>query len=161
MRAPTSFRPPWVSDYVIDVAASAPLAALDGAASGAFLYVGDQEYVARADPRGGFALVSAEMPVAQAAAPLSWTLHARFPSAATEPKAHADIVRCVHWDDATQRLYTGGEDGRLLAWSLDVSASSAPVLDDAPAPAPAPERPAVRSRLAGAAATKRRYSPYA
>ncbi|WFD18358.1 hypothetical protein MCAP1_000560 [Malassezia caprae] len=113
VRKPTSFRPPWVTDYVIDTSATVPFP-IQGNGSAVGLYVGDQEL------------------------------------------AHSDIVRCVLWDDANQQLYTGGEDGRILAWSMQQS-------EPPEAAVPPPSEPGTahggRPRLTGIDSSKRRYSP--
>ncbi|KAL4401515.1 hypothetical protein ACI68E_001157 [Malassezia pachydermatis] len=46
-RAPTSFRPAWVTDYVIDASATAPCSVLSTSSTGLFVYGGDQEYVSQ------------------------------------------------------------------------------------------------------------------
>lgn len=44
VRKPTSFRPPWITDYVIDTSVTVPFQ-MQGNHSAVGLYVGDQEYV--------------------------------------------------------------------------------------------------------------------
>lgn len=101
--------------------------------------------------------MSLEIPASSSPDTVQWTLHARFPSGQTQAQAHNDIVRCVHWDETTQRLFSGGEDGRLLAWSLDTS--EAP---EAPPPSATPSSlHGGRTKRAGLDVGKRRYSPYA
>ena len=156
VRKPTSFRPPWVTDYVIDACASGPLSQRPAQGPSMHMYMGDQE--------GGMALVSAEAQDHDGIV-MEWTMHARLPSTENHPKAHADIVRCVEWDEASRRLYTGGEDGRLLAWSFETSDS--PVTPQAVMNTSTssietpPAKPARRPRPTGHDTLKRRYSPYA
>lgn len=61
----------------------------------------------------------------------------------------------------TQRLFTGGEDGKLLAWAFDGSTPQVPhqpVPDVADAPASTP--PARPKHRTHGATPKRRYTPY-
>mgnify|MGYP001759174276 CR=1 FL=1 len=44
VRKPTSFRPPWVTDYVVDTSVTVPFQ-MQGNRAAVGLYVGDQEYV--------------------------------------------------------------------------------------------------------------------
>ena len=155
VRKPTSFRPPWVTDYVIDACASGPLSQGPAQGPSLHMYMGDQE--------GGMALVSAEAQDRDGIV-IEWTMHARLPSTEKHPKAHADIVRCVEWDAASQRLYTGGEDGRLLAWSFETSESPTATQAVMDTSAPIESHPAQqrgRPRPTGLDTSKRRYSPYA
>lgn len=149
VRKPTSFRPPWVTDYVIDAAGIGPLQSLPTSPS-VYMYMGDQE--------GGMALVTAAaQPSANGNGIVTeWTLHARLPSSQTASRAHADIVRSVEWDDAHQRLYTGGEDGCLMVWSLDYSETPSGPLAEAASSRPRHGRP----KATEPDSSKRRYSPY-
>ena len=155
VRAPTSFRPPWVSDYVIDAWAQGPgLAELAHHAAGLGLWVGDQE--------GGFALVTAVADASPNGSALDWTLRARIPSAEKSARAHADIVRSVLWDDVSQRLFTGGEYGQVLAWALENAPDGGeePLSTSTNAPSHAAGGGRSRSR-GGSAGLRRRFAPYA
>ncbi|WFD29694.1 hypothetical protein MSPP1_000705 [Malassezia sp. CBS 17886] len=122
VRLITAFRPSWATDYVVDAGAALGVG-IPLSATGVPMFMGDQAYVAAAqsvaDASGGAALVT----VAEDAGQATWTLHARLPSSASSARAHSDIVRCVDRD--AQYLYTGGEDGTVLAWTL--AAQAAPV----------------------------------
>ncbi|PKI83084.1 hypothetical protein MVES1_003052 [Malassezia vespertilionis] len=150
VRGPTSYKPEWATDYVVDASTSLPVAeppAPDAIAVP--MLVGDQE--------GGVALVSAQASLG-APTELAWTLEARLPSITTGPRGHADIVRSVAWDAAHRRLYTGGEDGKILAWAMDGSVANAvPSMPDAPDHAPTRQ---LHGRQLASSGAKPRFSPY-
>ncbi|WFD02458.1 hypothetical protein MOBT1_001141 [Malassezia obtusa] len=146
VRAPTSYRPAWATDYVVDAGRHLPMLP---PASGVRvpLMVGDQE--------GGAAILGYDVDLAGTV--MDWSMYVRLPSAQTSEHAHSDIVRSVAWDAGTQRLFTGGEDGCVLAWALDMSTPehSAPVPDASALPTQG--QSAGRARSTG---TKKRFAPY-
>ncbi|KAI3625799.1 hypothetical protein CBS9595_001160 [Malassezia furfur] len=152
VRTPTSYAPPWVSDYVVDAGTLLPMLP---PANGVRvpLMTGDQD--------GGAALLSFD--VDAAGMHTEWSMHARLPSAQTCATAHSDIVRSVAWDAGTQRLYTGGEDGCILAWALNGSVPQQAV------PPPGAMAPSSSADVPGAGAStgrarstgpKKRFAPY-
>ncbi|WFC94104.1 hypothetical protein MBRA1_000734 [Malassezia brasiliensis] len=152
VRAPTSYTPPWVSDYVVDAGTSLPMLP---PANGVRvpLMTGDQD--------GGAALLSFD--VDTMGTKTEWDLHARLPSAQTCATAHSDIVRSVAWDAGTQRLYTGGEDGCILAWALDGSVPQQAVPPPSAVPSSSPvDVPGAGASTGRARSTgpKKRFAPY-
>ncbi|WFC98055.1 hypothetical protein MYAM1_000777 [Malassezia yamatoensis] len=148
VRSPTSYRPSWVSDYVVDAGSRLPsLSPAQGIRLP--LMTGDQE--------GGAAIISYD--VLPSGSVSEWSMYARLPSSQTCPIAHSDIVRSVDWDQASQVLYTGSEDGSILAWCLDLSAPSAnaSLPDTLPSSPPTQGPSSGRARSTG---TKKRFAPY-
>ncbi|PWN31243.1 WD40 repeat-like protein [Meira miltonrushii] len=100
----------WQTEYAIDANYDSSL--LENSES-VGLFCGEQN--------GGMALM--EIPHdnnnSQSSSSPNWSLHCLTSG------GHADIVRSVTWDPASYILYSGGEDGRLCAWSLSGDQSSA------------------------------------
>ncbi|MCO5599809.1 hypothetical protein L7F22_053916 [Adiantum nelumboides] len=92
----------WQTEYVIDANYDSSL--LENSES-VGIFCGEQN--------GGMALM--EIPhnnVENSSSSLNWSLHCLTSG------GHTDIVRSVTWDPSSYILYSGGEDGRLCAWSL-------------------------------------------
>ncbi|KAE8222006.1 hypothetical protein CF326_g8455 [Tilletia indica] len=117
VRSRTSLMPAFEPDYVVDLWPSSrlPTSSLSSSA-GLSLWEGDSN--------GNFALVGIPPPAVlvgdQATSEggrkaEAWELGAFFPAGR---RAHEDIVRCVEYDQNTQTLFTGGEDGRICFWNL-------------------------------------------
>ncbi|TKY86090.1 hypothetical protein EX895_004915 [Sporisorium graminicola] len=114
VRSSSSLRPPWSTDYVIDAAFSLPSFPNPSSGETLTLFVGKSE--------GAFATIS--IPTNNTASP--WALRAVFPEQGDGTfYGHADIIRSVEWDSATNTLYTGGEDGNLCFWQFDSSSDQA------------------------------------
>ncbi|SPO32270.1 uncharacterized protein UTRI_02827 [Ustilago trichophora] len=120
VRSSSSLRPPWSTDYVIDAFPSLPSfpnpPPSNSAQESLTLFVGKSE--------GAFATLT--VPTSHqdnnTPQPQSWGLRAVFPEQGDGTfYGHADIVRSVEWDPATNTLYTGGEDGNLCFWKFDDS----------------------------------------
>ncbi|XP_041454019.1 WD repeat-containing protein 89-like isoform X1 [Lytechinus variegatus] len=47
---------------------------------------------------------------------------------------HKGVVRCLHWDDQTQTLITGGEDSVVSSWQPDRTANQSSTKKSTPAP---------------------------
>lgn len=146
VRTPTSFRPPWATDYVVDAGGALPTPIVADASTVRIpMMVGDQE--------GGAALISVDVDASDASA--QWTLHARLPCAQTSSQAHSDIVRSVAWD-ANVRPPTHPDAAPLYRWRR----RQAPRVDarrkHAPGAAPAGAR---RRRRAGVHAARSAQAP--
>ncbi|EJD00973.1 WD40 repeat-like protein [Fomitiporia mediterranea MF3/22] len=80
---------PWVTDYIVDC---------HNSRNGSFhVFAGSNE--------GDVALLSPH------SMSTSWSLEQSY------TRGHAEVIRCVHWDEAAGLLLTGGEDARLNVWS--------------------------------------------
>lgn len=116
VRSSSSLRPPWSTDYVIDgftALASFPNPP-PSSQEHLTLFVGKSE--------GAFATIT--IPTTTPELTSSWGLRALFPEQGDGTLyGHADIVRSVEWDAATNTLYTGGEDGNLCFWNFDPAAN--------------------------------------
>ncbi|EST05851.1 WD40 repeat [Kalmanozyma brasiliensis GHG001] len=118
VRSSSSLRPPWSTDYVIDAFTTLPSFPNPSAneEEQLKLFVGKSE--------GAFATIS--VPTSAADATSSWNLRAVFPEQGDGTfYGHADIIRSVEWDGATNTLYTGGEDGNLCFWNFDSTSGQA------------------------------------
>ncbi|KAH8113298.1 WD40 repeat-like protein [Phellopilus nigrolimitatus] len=83
---------PWVSDYIIDCHSSR---------RGSFhVFTGSNE--------GDIALISPREEDAH------WSLEQLYTA------GHSEVVRCIHWDESSGLLLTGGEDSKLNVWSSPV-----------------------------------------
>lgn len=94
----------WQSEYIIDASTDASL--LENV-EGIGLFCGEQN--------GGMALIEVPNMLHGSSGEerrRHWLLHCR-----TEG-GHSDIVRSVAWDAEHYVLFSGGEDGRICAWSL-------------------------------------------
>ncbi|KAJ1028078.1 hypothetical protein NDA13_003527 [Ustilago tritici] len=112
VRSSSSLRPPWSTDYVIDAFTHLPSFPNPPSSSEEHLtlFVGKSE--------GAFATIS--IPTSAPTPTSSWGLRAVFPEQGDGTfYGHADIVRSVDWDAATNTLYTGGEDGNLCFWQFE------------------------------------------
>lgn len=92
----------WQTEYVIDATSDSTL--LENG-EGVGLFCGDQA--------GSMALI--EIPHVDGnagTAPSDWAQHCLAVG------GHTEVVRSVAWDASTYVLYSGGEDGRICAWSL-------------------------------------------
>ncbi|SOV09908.1 uncharacterized protein UDID_03827 [Ustilago sp. UG-2017a] len=115
VRSSSSLRPPWSTDYVIDAFTHLPSFPNPPSSSEEHLtlFVGKSE--------GAFATIS--IPTSAPTPTSSWGLRAVFPEQGDGTSyGHADIVRSVDWDAATNTLYTGGEDGNLCFWQFEAGA---------------------------------------
>ncbi|PWZ01545.1 hypothetical protein BCV70DRAFT_198976 [Testicularia cyperi] len=126
VRSSTSLRPPWSSDYIIDILSSpstsstssfssttSASASRSGSRDSLTLLVGKSE--------GAFATLDIESAAAQ-----HWHLSSLFPQAGDGTMyGHSDIVRSALYDPDLNTLYTGGEDGQLGFWSLDPTSPAA------------------------------------
>ncbi|CBQ71071.1 conserved hypothetical protein [Sporisorium reilianum SRZ2] len=112
VRSSSSLRPPWSTDYVIDASSSLPSFPNPHAQESLTLFVGRSE--------GAFATIT----VPTNGTSSQWGLRAVFPEQGDGTfYGHADIIRSVEWDSATNTLYTGGEDGNLCFWKFDPSSN--------------------------------------
>lgn len=117
----------WESDYIID---ATPDVFSQG---GLKLFTGDQA--------GAFSLLHIPSPPPLPPSPFdldvhrnhitstqNWTLQVFFPSLSDSAQGgHEDIVRCIQVDEAAGVLWSGGEDGRIVAWNIaDVQQQSTP-----------------------------------
>lgn len=89
----------WQSEYIIEATYDSTL--LENSES-VGLFCGEQD--------GGMALM--EIPHSNQESSPNWSLHCLTSG------GHTDIVRSVTWDSSSYVLYSGGEDGKLCAWSL-------------------------------------------
>ncbi|KAJ1035078.1 hypothetical protein NDA18_000679 [Ustilago nuda] len=115
VRSSSSLRPPWSTDYIIDAFTHLPSFPNPPSSSEEHLtlFVGKSE--------GAFATIS--IPTSAPTPTSSWILRAVFPEQGDGTfYGHADIVRSVDWDAATNTLYTGGEDGNLCFWQFEAGA---------------------------------------
>ncbi|SYW75484.1 uncharacterized protein UBRO2_00718 [Ustilago bromivora] len=115
VRSSSSLRPPWSTDYVIDAFTHLPSFPNPPSSSEEHLtlFVGKSE--------GAFATIF--IPTSAPTPTSSWGLRAVFPEQGDGTfYGHADIVRSVDWDAATNTLYTGGEDGNLCFWQFEAGA---------------------------------------
>lgn len=91
----------WQTEYVIDTNYDSSL--LENPES-VGLFCGEQN--------GGMALMEIPHHNKEQSSSPNWSLHCLTSG------GHTDIVRSVTWDPSSYILYSGGEDGRLCAWSL-------------------------------------------
>lgn len=117
VRSSSSLRPPWSTDYVIDAFTSLPSFPnpLPAGEEELILFVGRSE--------GAFSAIT--VPTTAPTSTSKWGLRAVFPEQGDGTYyGHADIIRSVEWDAATNTLYTGGEDGNLCFWKFDNNSAS-------------------------------------